>query len=84
MHSGVSYDDKLVFITDFITKLPKERQIEFMEVASANAPIQQQVDLIYDHIVQIVASNNPGLRLDQSKQVAPNALRPEIKAKKSH
>lgn len=83
MHENVSYDDKLVFITDFIMKLPKEKQVEFMEVATATAPIQQQVDLIYDHIVQIMASNNPGLRFDQSKQAASNALRTEVKAKKS-
>ncbi len=75
-----SYDDKLAFITDFIVRLPKERQVEFMEVASAAAPIQQQVDIIYDHIVQIVACNNPGLRLDQPKQTHANALRPEVKA----
>jgi len=62
MHGNVSYEDKLVFITDFITKLPKDKQVEFMEVATATAPIQQQVDIIYEHIVKIVERNNPGFR----------------------
>lgn len=70
MRNGISYDDKLWFITDFITKLPPHRQIEFMEVASANAPIQQQVDIIYDHIKAIVERDNPGLRSNQPKQTA--------------
>ena len=79
-----SYDDKLAFITDFIVRLPKERQVEFMEVASANAPIQQQVDIIYDYISQIVARHNSGLRPDQPKQTAADALRPEVEAEKGN
>jgi len=77
VHQSVSYDDKLSFITDFIMRLPKERQVEFMEVASANRPIQQQVDIIYDHIKAIVESHNPGLRPNKPKQAVENALRPE-------
>lgn len=77
MHQSVSYDDKLSFITDFIMRLPKERQVEFMEVASANSPIQQQVDIIYDHIKAIVESHNPGLRPNKPQQAVENALRPE-------
>jgi hypothetical protein len=79
-----SYDDKLAFITDFIVRLPKERQVEFMEVASANAPIQQQVDIIYDHISQIVARHNSGLRPDQPKQTSEDALCPKIEVEKSN
>lgn len=79
-----SYDDKLAFITDFIVRLPKERQVEFMEVASAAAPIQQQVDIIYDHISQIVAGHNPGLRPHQPQQTSSDALRATIKAEKSN
>ena len=78
-----SYDDKLAFITDFIVKLPKEKQVQFMEVASATAPIQEQVDIIYDHINQIVARHNSGFRPDQPKQTSADALCPEVEAEKS-
>jgi len=83
MHEAISYEDKLAFVTDFIVKLPKQRQVEFMEVASCTAPIQEQVDTIYDHLRQIVERDNPGLRPDKSQQASSNALCPAFKAQKS-
>ena len=83
MHEAISYEDKLAFVTDFIVKLPKQRQVEFMEVASCTAPIQEQVDTIYDHLRQIVERDNPGLRPNESKQTSPDALCPAFKAQKS-
>tara|TARA_Y100000004_G_scaffold145886_1_gene166544 strand:+ start:1877 stop:2077 length:201 start_codon:yes stop_codon:yes gene_type:complete len=66
MHEAISYDDKLAFVTDYIVKLPKHQQVQFLEVASCTAPIQEQVDTIYDHLRQIVERDNPGLRPNES------------------
>ncbi len=64
MRNEISYDDKMAFITDFISKLPNAEQIETLSQAPDHLNIFQRVDFLYERIQAIVASRNPGLRPD--------------------
>ena len=62
MRGGISHDDKMAFITDFMSKLPGEKQVEIMSQAAPELPIERQADIVYEFIKSIVERNNPGLR----------------------
>lgn len=65
MHNAISHDDRMAFITDFMSKLPADQQVEIMEKASAELPIERQAEIVYDFIRNLMERNYPGLRLGE-------------------
>jgi hypothetical protein len=51
MRQTPSYDDKVAYITDFMTKLPVGKQKEILEETSDEWTIQKQADYLYDRII---------------------------------
>ena len=84
MPKQITYDDKIVFITDYISKLPKTSQIELLEEAPSDLTMVQTVDFLYAKVAAIVARNNPGLRFNQPQPPVPDALRPAEPVEKSN
>ncbi len=76
MPRSITYDDKMAFVTDYISKLPSAQQVALLQEAPAEMTMAKTVDYLYARIASIVASNNPGLRSNQPEQAVPNALRP--------
>ena len=76
MSSKILYDDKLVFVTDFMSKMPNKEQVAMMEEIPDEWTMQKRVDYLYDQVRKIMERNNPGLRPNQPKPPVPNALCP--------
>lgn len=76
MPSKILYDDKLVFVTDFMSKMPNKKQVEMMEEIPDEWTMQKRVDYLYDQVRKIMERNNPGLRSDQSEPTLSDALCP--------
>ena len=65
MNGEITHDDRMAFITDFMSKLNGDQQVEIMEHAPASLPIEEQAKIVYEQIRKIVERNNPGLRSSQ-------------------
>jgi len=76
MKSKITYDDKMAFVTDYVSKLPNAEQIELLDEAPSELTIFKTVDFLYDRVSTIVARHNSGLRLNKPKSLVPNALCP--------
>jgi len=74
MPEPIKYDDKMAFVTDYVSKLPSAEQIALLQEAPAEMTMAKTVDYLYARIASIVARNNPGLRSDKPKQAVPDAL----------
>lgn len=76
MSSKITYDDKLVFVTDFMSRMPKDKQVSMMEEVPDHWTMARRVDYLYDQVSKIVERNNPGLRPDQPEPPVQDALCP--------
>lgn len=74
MSKTITYDDKLVFVTDYMIKLPNDKQVLIMEEVPDHWGMKKRVDYLYDRVSKIVERNNPGLRSDQPEPALQDAL----------